>query len=296
VKRLLIAYAHPDDESFGLGGLIAKYVAQGVEVYYVCATNGDVGTVSPEFMRGYDTIKDLRLAELAKASEVLGFKKVYLFDYKDSGMMGADSNNDPSCLWYAWTHQPETVTRRMVDVLREVRPQVVMTFNRYGAYGHPDHIAIQRATTEAFSLAADPAYVTDALPHQAQKLYYTNIPKSSVRLGIWLLRLRGQDPRRIGRNKDIDIVAILENCEPMHTQVDIRDWYDKWDEASACHASQGGGGGFRVFPKSWRRYLTPYQSFTRVYPKPALDKIDEHDLFERVVLETQTESPKQVSR
>ncbi len=286
-KRLLIAYAHPDDESFGLGGLIAKYVAEGVEVYYVCATNGDVGTVSPEFMQGYDDIKDLRLAELAKASEVLGFKHVYLLGYKDSGMMGAETNQDPSALWSVWHSRPEEVTRRMVDILREVRPHVVITFNRYGAYGHPDHIAIQQATHEAFTRAADPAYVTDAPPHQAQKLYHTNIPKASVRLGIWMMRLRGQDPRRIGRNKDIDIVAILENSEPIHTQIDIRDWYDKWDEASACHASQGGGGGFRIFPKSWRRTLTPYQQFTRVYPKPPFDKIDEHDMFEHVVIEAE---------
>lgn len=284
-KRLLIAYAHPDDESFGLGALISKYVAEGVEVYYVCATNGDVGTIAPEFMNGHSDIKSVRLAELEKASQVLGFKHVYLLGYKDSGMMGSETTHDPESLWYQWNHNADTVTRRMVEIIREVRPHVVITFNKYGGYGHPDHIAIQRATTEAFTLAADAGYDTGQAPHQAQKLYYTNIPKLSVQLGIWLLRLRGQDPRRIGVNQDIDIVAILENCEPMHTQVDIRDWYHKWDEASACHASQGGGGGFSVIPKSMRRYLTPYQRFTRIYPAPSRAGIDEYDMFDGVRLD-----------
>lgn len=284
-RRLLIAYAHPDDESFGLGGLISKSVAEGVEVYLICATDGDVGTVAPEHLEGYASIRELRLAELDRAAQLLGLTEVYKFHYKDSGMMNSPDNDHPDCLWHVWQTRPQEVTRRVVEVIREVRPQVVMTFNKYGGYGHPDHIAIQRATTEAFRLAGDPAYTTgDQPPYQPQKLYYTNIPRWSVQLGIWLLRLRGQDPRRVGRNKDIDIQAILDHCEPIHTRVDIRDYYEAWDAASACHVSQGGGGGFRVFPKWTRRFLAPYQGFTRVHPAPARDRVDEYSLFDGVTL------------
>jgi LmbE family N-acetylglucosaminyl deacetylase len=285
-RRLLIAYAHPDDESFGLGGLIAKYVAQGVEVYLICATDGDVGTVSPELLEGYASVRELRLAELDKASAILGFRHVHKLGYKDSGMMGSEFNNDPASLWSQWTHDPDSVTRRVVEVLREVRPQVVITFNKYGGYGHPDHIAIQRATTLAFERAGDADYVTGQPPYQPQKLYYSNIPRRVIQLGIAMMRLRGINPRQAGRNKDIDIQAILDNCEPDHTRVDIRQYYDIWDAASACHISQGGGGGFRFMPKRWRKYLTPYQSFSRVYPKPSHDRIDEYDMFTNVVADT----------
>src|SRR5689334_3486846 len=125
-RRLLISLAHPDDESFGLGGIIAKYVAEGVDVYYICATNGDRGTVSPELLNGYASIAELRLAELDCASEKLGFKKVYKFGYKDSGMMSSEDNKDAECLWQAPQDQ---VTRQVVQVIREIQPQVVITFN-----------------------------------------------------------------------------------------------------------------------------------------------------------------------
>lgn len=277
--RLLIAYAHPDDESFGLGGLIAKYVEQGVEVYLICATDGDAGTISPEHMQGYDTIRAVRLAELDQAAALLKFKQVYKFGYHDSGMMGSEVNQLPESLWYQWQQHPETVTRRVVEVLREVRPQVVITFNKYGGYGHPDHIAIQGATTEALKCVNDPAYDTGQPPYQPQKLYYSNISKRVIQFGIMMLRLQGKDPRKIGRNQDIDIQAILDHIEPNHALVDIRDYYPQWDAASACHVSQGGGGGFRLLPKWTRRWTSPYQGFTRIYPAPDHAKIDEYDLF-----------------
>src|SRR5436309_1317223 len=150
-RRLLISYAHPDDESFGLGGLIARYVAEGVEVSLICATSGERGTVKEEFLKGYDSVKELRLAELDCAAEKLKLKHIVKLGYKDSGMMGSETSNDADCLWQA---TEDDVTRRVVEVIRDLKPQVVVTFNKYGGYGHPDHIAIQRATTKAFPLAS----------------------------------------------------------------------------------------------------------------------------------------------
>ncbi len=277
-RRLLISYAHPDDESFGLGGLIARCVAEGIEVDLICATNGERGTVKPEFLDGYDSVAALRLAELDCAAEKLHLKHVVKLGYKDSGMMGSETSNDADCLWQARQNE---VARRVVEVIRDLKPQVIITFNKYGGYGHPDHIAIQRATTEAFRLAGDPAYATGQTPYQPQKLYYTSISARQVRFGVMLTRLRGQDPRHLGRNKDFDLVAILDHVEPIHTRVNIADYYDAWDAASACHASQLGGGGPR-FPKWTRRWLSPYQNLTRVYPVPHANRVDEHDLFANV--------------
>lgn len=277
-RRLLISYAHPDDESFGLGGLISRYVAEGVEVSLICATSGERGTVKEEFLKGYDSVKELRLAELDCAAEKLKLKHVVKLGYKDSGMMGSETSNDPDCLWQA---QEDGVTRRVVEVIRDLKPHVVVTFNRYGGYGHPDHIAIQRATTKAFTLASHSSFETGQTPYAPQKLYYSNISARQIRMGVALTRLRGQDPRRLGRNKDFDLVAILDHIEPSHTAIDIRDYFDAWDAASACHASQIGGGGPR-FPLWLRRFITPYQNFTRIYPAPKQNRIDERDFFQNV--------------
>lgn len=278
-KRMLLAFAHPDDESFGMGGTISKYVADGADVSLICTTNGDVGTI-PDHMQGqYNTVAELRLAELACASQKLGFKHVFTFGYKDSGMMGSDTSNDPTCSWQVWNNNPEEMIARVVKVIREIKPQVVVTFNRYGAYGHPDHIAIQRATVEAFHRAGDPTYETDGLPAYApQKLYYNNIDKFMVQIGIWTTRLSGKDPRKLGVNHDIDLVEILANVEPSHAKVNISDYLDAWQAANACHASQGGGK--NSFIPSWlRRLMGAHQRFTRVHPAPPHDRIDEHDLF-----------------
>jgi len=209
-QRLLIAYAHPDDESFGLGALIAKYVDDGADVYLLCATDGDAGSMDAKYLEGGKSIREVRLQEMDCAAQVLGFKDVFMLGYHDSGMMGTETNQRPNSLWHTWQTAPETVTRQVVEILRETRPQVVITFNEYGGYGHPDHIAIQRATVAALAVSGDPAYVTPGTaPYTPQKLYYSNIPSFPIRLGIWLSRLRGQDPRKLGRNQDIDMVAVL---------------------------------------------------------------------------------------
>jgi len=276
--RLLIAYAHPDDESFGLGGMIAACVARGIEVTLICATSGECGAVKPEFLNGYDSVKALRLAELDRAVKVLGLQRLVLLGYKDSGMMGSETANDPECLWQA---PQEAVTRRVIEVIRDVRPQVVVTFNKYGGYGHPDHIAIQRAATEAFYQAGDPSVDTGQPAYAPQKLYYSSISKTTIRFGIWVMRLRGKDPRRMGRNQDIDIIKILENAEPVHSTIEIGDYLDVWDAANACHASQLGGT-FIKLPRPVRRRVFRRQGFTRVSPVPPSDHVDERDLFSGV--------------
>lgn len=287
-RRLLFALAHPDDESFGYGGVIARYVAAGVDVYLICSTNGDAGTVSPEFLNGYDSVGALRLAELDCAAATLGLRQVFRLGYKDSGMMHSETSLDPACSWQA---PPEELARRVVEVIRRVRPQVIVTFNEYGGYGHPDHIAIQRATATAFHLAGDPAYITPGLePYQPQKLYHSSIPTLMLRLSIARLRLGGKDPRRVGRNADIDLVAILDHAEPTTTLVNIRDYLEDWDRASACHASQLGGGFVRL-PMFVRRLFAGRQAFTRVYPAPSRLRVDENDLFAGVALDAPQEVP-----
>lgn len=282
--RLLVSYAHPDDESFGLGGTIARYAQAGVEVHLICATNGDAGTVPPEYLDGFGSIAERRLFELECAAERLGIRQVYPFGYRDSGMMGSPDNGHPDCLWQA---DPDEVAAKIVEVIRRVRPQVVVTFDPNGGYGHPDHIAMHRATVRAFHEAGDaekyPDQFADGLtPHQPQKLYYTVFPRALIRLAIWQMRLAGKDPRRMGRNGDLDFVAVLEATPPTHARLDLRRFYDEWQRANDCHASQSSPRQLVRLPRFLERQVFGWQSFYRAWPETNGGAPLERDLFEGV--------------
>ena len=279
-RRLLISFAHPDDESFGLGAAIPKWIDDGVDVYLICATNGDVGTVPQHLQGKHKTVADLRLSELECARLYLDFKDVFLLDYRDSGMTGSETSRHPDSLCYQWEHHPECVTKTVATVMRQIRPQVVVTFNRYGGYGHPDHIAIQRATECAFHCLRK-----DSAPEtlKPQKLYYAAFPTVALWARIVTARLKGQDPRRMGINKDIDIVKVLDHVEATHARIPIAQYLDNWEQASRCHASQGGGRITRT--ARWlRRILYSKQGFTRAFPMPNHSRVDEDDLFDGVFL------------
>src|SRR3954467_8023987 len=165
-RRLMAVLAHPDDESLGVGGTLAKYAADGVEVFLLTATRGDGGRyrgyrVDDERHPGPAALAVIREAELRAAASVLGVHDVALLDYRDQQLDRAD---------------PRQVIADIAAHLRRVRPDVVMTFAPDGAYGHPDHIAISQLTTAAIVAAADPSIpvgdIAPAAPHRVAKLYY----------------------------------------------------------------------------------------------------------------------------
>jgi LmbE family N-acetylglucosaminyl deacetylase len=272
-KRLLVCLAHPDDESFGSGSAIAKYVAEGVEVTLICATNGDVGMVSPEHMKGYETVAALRLAELNCAAQVLGFKEVVTFGYRDSGMMDTPDNQHPDSLWQA---PLDKVAGQIVEVIRRVRPQVLLTFDPFGGYGHPDHIKIQQATLAAWRIVQGDA-------EHPQKLYYTALPRRLVKIGVVALRLLRKDPRHLGRNRDLDLQAVADAVLPAHAWIDTDRYYEIGRKASACHASQDFVGGAPSFLQLAARRFMRYSLFTRAEPPPKPGEPRESDLFAGVM-------------
>jgi mycothiol S-conjugate amidase len=284
-KRLLVCYAHPDDETFGLGGTILHYTRRGVEVSLICATDGDAGTVPPERLQGYASVGELRRAELACAAERLGIREVILFGYRDSGMMGTPDNRHPDCLWQA---PQDDVARRIVEVIRRVRPQVVITFDPYGGYGHPDHIAMHRATVQAFHAAGNPEKYPEQLDnglmvYQPQRLYFDVFPRLFIRLGVLLARLTGQDPRHMGRNKDLDFQAVLDATLPAHVRLDLRRYYDELEQADGCHASQVSPRQMMRLPTFLARQTLGWESFFRAWPEVQPGARLERDLFEGVV-------------
>src|SRR3972149_7539036 len=151
-KTILAVLAHPDDESFGMGGTLAYYATKGVEVHLVCATRGEAGTVDAEFMKGYKTIAKLREAELRCAAKALGLKSVSYLGYRDSGMAGSKDNQHARSLLSA---PVDEVAAKILAHIRRLKPQVVLTFDEVGGYHHPDHIAVNRGTVRAFHAAGN---------------------------------------------------------------------------------------------------------------------------------------------
>lgn len=277
-KRVLLAVlAHPDDETFGMGGTLARYARQGVDVHLVCATKGEAGQVDPEYLKDFQSVADRRMYELKCAARILGLSDVYFLDYRDSGMPGSADNQHPDALASAPVAE---VAAKVAHYIRKLQPQVLLTFDPIGGYKHPDHIATHRACLEAFHLSASQAFQDGLPPYQPQKLYYHVISKGLLRFGLRILPLFGQDPRHFGRNGDIDLVELVKDGDfPVHAEIDIRSVEGIKNEAAACHASQWQSPTPRRNPLNWfmRRYSKKEQ-FMRAYP-PAEVGLREKDLF-----------------
>jgi len=275
-KSMLVVLAHPDDESFGPGGTLAKYAAEGVDVHVCIATDGVAGSVEDGFEESAADLVRVRSKELEQAVSVLG-GHLHRLCYRDSGMRGDPANNHPDAFINT---DDATVVGQIVELIRRLKPQVVITNDETGGYFHPDHIRCYEVTTAAFHAAADPAQYPDIgpEPHQARRLYYTVIPTSWLKVYIWILRLRGQDPRAVGRNKDIDLTRLGHPKEKLHARINYRDYWEVKMKASAAHASQGGGGMNRFLPMWLQKRMLATDSFIRAYP-PAPDGFRETDLF-----------------
>jgi LmbE family N-acetylglucosaminyl deacetylase len=271
-QRLLAVFAHPDDESFGPGGTLAHYAGQGAEVHLVCATHGEVGDVSPELLGEHQDIAQLREHELRCAADYLGLAGVHFMGYRDSGMPGTPDNHHPRALAAA---NPDEVAGKVLAYMQELKPQVVITFDPIGGYRHPDHIAMNKATLQAFEMArqAGKAY-------QPQKLYYHTFSKRWLRFFLRLLPLFGQDPHHFGRNGDIDLTDLAAVDFPIHTRIRYAEVADRKEQASACHRSQQDGGPSGIVGMLLRRFNGP-ETFMRAFP-PASKGTRESDLFEGV--------------
>ena len=277
-RKILSVLAHPDDESFGMGGTLALYAQKGVQVYLVCATRGEVGEVEPQMLKGFASIGELREHELRCAAEKLGLAGVYFLGYRDSGMTGSENNHHPQALAAA---SVDEVAEKVVGYIRQIRPQVVLTFDPIGGYRHPDHIAIHKATVKAFHAAGDPqAYPGEGEPYQPAKLYYHTIPHRYLGWAVRLMPIFGRDPRHFGQNEDIDLTSLVSEDFPIHARIDYRTVMDLKMDASACHASQGGMGlgGGPWFMRFVTRLASGRDGFMRAYPPPEKG-LREIDLF-----------------
>lgn len=276
-RRLLAVLAHPDDESFGLGGTLARYAAEGVEVHIAIATDGVAGSVATGYEATLAELAKVRAQEVAAAVAVLG-GHLHMLGYRDSGYIGDPANNHPDA--FIRSDESEAVGK-VVALIRDIRPQVVITHDETGGYFHPDHIHCWKITTAAFFAAGDLSAYPEIGPgpYQPDRLYYSGIPNRVMKFFTTLMRLRGEDPKRAGRNKDIDWTRIGIADEKLHAYIHYRRYWDVKRQASAQHPSQGGGmTRSRLFPEPLQRILFAYEAYIRAYP-PVPDGYRETDLF-----------------
>lgn len=253
-----------------MGGMLAKYARQGVEITLVCATKGEAGTVDSEFLEGFDSIAELRESELACAAEVLGLSELIYLGYRDSGMAASPENEHQ--LAFARADEAE-VAEKVAAIMREKQPDIVITFDSTGGYHHPDHIAIHNATVRAFDALED--------VERPKALYFTARSRKSLRRLVRLMRLTGKNPKEMGRNKDIDLTRLVADGDtPPHVSVDYSSVLQQKERADRCHASQLGENGLsgNALLRFFRRLGGNKDRFTRHYP-PTEDNFRSNDLF-----------------
>jgi N-acetyl-1-D-myo-inositol-2-amino-2-deoxy-alpha-D-glucopyranoside deacetylase len=242
-RRLLLVHAHPDDETIGTGATMAKYAAEGALVTLVTCTLGEEGEIlepglSHLASSADDALGEHRIGELAAACAALGVRDHRFLGgpgrWRDSGMMGTPQNDRPEAFWQA---DLDDAVRALVAVVREVRPQVVVTYDEKGGYGHPDHIQAHRVTVQAFDRAGDPSYAPEAgAPWQPSRLYYTAFPKSVLQAGIDHLRERG-DTDFFGV-ESADDLPFGNPDEEVTTEIDAREHLAAKVAAMRAHATQ----------------------------------------------------------
>jgi LmbE family N-acetylglucosaminyl deacetylase len=263
-KAILAVLAHPDDESFGTGGTLALYASKGYDTYYVCATRGEVGTVDEEHLKGFKDIAELRTEELNRAAKILGLKGVYFLGYRDSGMPGSEDNKHPNA---QVKHSIDEVAAKVVKYIRELKPDIVLTFDPIGGYKHPDHIHIHKATVLAFEKADDPTFHPEAgAPFKPRALYFQVFSRRILRWTVKLMPLFGRDPTKFGRNHDVNLKELAEVDFPVHVRVNISPVAEIKREAGGQHASQGGTQMRRGLMAFIVKLIGEREEYMRAYP------------------------------
>jgi len=269
--RLLAVLAHPDDESLGMGGTLAKYASEGVETFLLTATRGEGGRYrgirvgAPEHP-GAEELGRIREAELRAAASALGLREVALLDYHDQELDRAS---------------PREAIAGIVAHLRRIRPDVVVTFGPDGAYGHPDHIAISQLTTAALVASADPSFTLPgeavSIPHAVAKLYYL----------AWPVKTWGAYEEAL-KKLTATVDGVERQAVPwpdwmITTIIDTRPFWPTVWKAVSCHDSQ-------VFAYERLKNISPQhhealwgsQSFYRAVSMVNGGRQQELDLFEGI--------------
>jgi len=275
-KRLLGIFAHPDDEGT-MSGALLQYSTSGVETGLVCATRGEVGEIADPALATPENLGEVREGELRGAADVLGVRNLWFLGYRDSGMAGTADNQDPRAFAQASAAE---VVGKLVGIIRQFRPQVMVTFDESGAYGHPDHIAIYRYTTSAFYAAADAVQYPEHGPaHMVSKLYYSAFPRSFVReMSVWL-KSQNYD----GSFKDLDPEKLGIPDEQISIRLDVERWQETKARSWSMHRTQLNSNIIMTqLPEEVQRRWRRYEYYQLAASRVGQDVEGENNLFARV--------------
>ncbi len=280
---LLCVHAHPDDEVILTGGLLVSTAERGLRTRVVTCTGGEEGEVvgagmDPDEVRS--RLAEVRLAELTHALEILGAGLPHMLGYRDSGMVGTDSNADPSSFWRA---DFDEAVGRLVAHIRAFQPDVLVTYDAYGGYGHPDHIQSHRVALVATEAAsAGLLYPEAGPPWRTPKVYLATIPRSAVVAGSQALTARGL-PSPFGEVEDPADIEMGVDDDSIGAVLDVAPWMERKWAALRAHASQVGAESFFLnVPEDIRGLVFGREYFVRHRSEVGAQAVEE-DLFTGLV-------------
>ncbi len=276
MRKLLAIFAHPDDEG-AVSGTLAHYAQQGVHVSLICATSGEAGEISDPSLATPDNLGAVREAELRCACDIIGIDELHMLGYCDSGMEGTDENSRTTAFIQA---DPKEVVGRLVQLIRQIKPQMVITFEPFGWYGHPDHKAVSLYTTEAVGVVGDPqAYPLAGPAWQPARLFHSVMPISTFRPIMDYAEEQGLDS--FGLDDDEPWLSEMERLEESITHIIEVDYlYDLKRNATACHRTQFAEDHlFNQLPPELSHHLNDQEHFIQVYPQFEPRATPVEDLF-----------------
>jgi mycothiol S-conjugate amidase len=284
-RRLLCVHAHPDDESSKGAATMARYISEGADVLVVTCTGGELGSVLNPAMDRPDVrenLADVRRAEMERAREILGVKQEWL-GFMDSGLPEGDPPPPLPAGCFALV-PVEEAAKPLVRMLREFRPQVVVTYDENGGYPHPDHIQTHKVSIAAIELAADPDQLPElGEPWQVVKTYYVmTFHKARVMALHEAMLAKGLESPYddwLKRWQDRP-----DDAHRVTTRVPCADWFPVRDQALLAHATQvdPNGSWFRV-PMSLQQEAWPTEDYQLVSSKVEVGPLPENDLFAGIV-------------
>jgi len=218
MATLVCFHAHPDDESIATGGTIARAADAGHRVVLVFATRGECGEVPDGFLDDGEALGDRREQETVASAEALGARRVEFLGYRDSGMMGEPTNDDPACFWAA---DVDEAAARLARILAEERADALTVYDDHGGYGHPDHIQVHRVGHRAAELAGTPRVYESTMNRD----HLHRLMREAQETGVEI-------------DDDVRDDGFGTPAAQITTTVDVRAWVDRKRESMRLHASQ----------------------------------------------------------
>jgi len=261
---VMAVHAHPDDEVISTGGMLARYAVEGIRTVLVTCTNGEQGDDDGGVKPGEDghdaaAVRDKRLAELRESVAHLGIAHVELLGYQDSGMDGWDTNHDPDAFWNVPVEQSSA---RLAALMERYRPQVVVTYDERGGYGHPDHIQAHRIAVAATEATDIP-----------DKLYFTAVPRSGIQQMMEYMK-------SVGMGWDEELPDDFGTPDELITTVlDVAQYVPHKIKALQAHESQSENMFLLKLPDEAQQLVFSTESFTRKVNKTSAAPDHEDDLF-----------------